>query len=183
MKKVTKQNSSVANKWGEMVASYGHTTVPNLLIEHIVDLKLSPSEFLIVVCVLKFKWSDEDPYPSADTLSKLSGLAKNTVRTQIRQLKKRGLVKVVRRTSENNAQQSNGYDFTPLRKKLESYAQRTPKRASIRLRVDSQPYSPTETKEDAANKTQEKRRRTNSGKTTLAADVLRSEYPGIAIRQ
>ncbi len=180
MKKVTTQNSSVANKWGKLVASYGHTAIPNLLIEHVVNLKLSPSEFLIVVCVLKFKWSDEDPYPSADTLSKLSGLAKNTVRTQIRQLKKRGIVKVVRRTSENNAQQSNGYDFTPLRKRLESYAQRTPKRASTRLSADSQPYSPTETKEDAANKTQEKRRSTSSGKPTLARNVLMSRYPGIA---
>lgn len=183
MKKVTKQNSSVANKWGELVASYGHTVLPNLLIEHVVDLKLSPSEFLIIACVLKYKWSDEDPYPSADTLSKLSGLAKNTVRTQIRQLKNRGHLKVVLRTNKNNAQQSNGYDFTPLKKKLESYAHPTRKQTPPHPRTNSQPYSPADTKEDAANKTQQKRRITNSGKPDRAIAVLNEMYPTIAIKR
>lgn len=183
MKKVTKQNSSQAGKWGELIASNGHTALPNLLIEHVVDLKLSPSEFLIIACILRYKWSDEDPYPSADTLHKLSGLATNTVRTQIRQLKRRGLVKVVVRTNGNNAQQSNGYDFTPMRKRLESYAQPTRGRASPYPKVNSRAYPPTNTKEDAAMKTQEKRRSTSSGKLSSVRNVLKDRYPTIAIKR
>ena len=172
MKKLTKQNTTFSSKWGTLVAGKGHTSLPNLLIKHLVDLQVSPSEFLVIVCVLMHKWSDEDPYPSADTLSKLSGLAVNTVRTQIRQLKKRGLIKIVHRTNENKAQQSNGYDFEPLRKKLESYAQPTLKRASPYPRTSSQAYSQTNTKEEAVNKTREKRHSKNSGKLTSVAEVL-----------
>jgi DNA-binding transcriptional MocR family regulator len=183
MKKLTDQNTSFISKWGELIAGKGHTSLPNLLIEHLLDLKISQSEFLVIACILKYKWSDEDPYPSADTLSKLSNLAPGTVRTQIRQLKKRGLIKVVRRTNENNAQQSNGYDFEPLKRKLEIYAQPIRKRSYAYPKTNSRAYSLPDTKEEAANKTQINRRSSNSGKLSSAGDVLKNKYPGIAIRR
>lgn len=183
MKKVTIKNTRFSDKWGMLLSGKGYTSLPNELIDHLVDLKMSPSEFLVVVCILKYKWSDEDPYPSTDTLSKLSGLAKNTVRTQVRQLKKRGLINVVPRAGKNNAQQSNGYDFVPLKKILESYAQPTLKRAPPCPHRSSRTYPPPNTEEEAVNKTQEKRHSRISGKPALAADVLSTRYPGIAIKR
>ena len=171
------------DKWGKPVADSGHTSLPNLLIDHLVDLRIGPSEFLVITCVLKYKWSDENPYPSADTLSKLSGLAPGTVRTQIRKLKKKGLIKVVFRTNKKtNAQESNGYDFTPLKKRLESYTQPTRRQASPYSKTNSQAYPQLNTKEEAVNNTQRKRRSRNCGKPTPIGEVLKHKSLVVAIK-
>lgn len=179
---MARKKSTFKNKWGEAIVSGGHTSIPNDLIELRTELKITVVQFLLIVCVLKFKWYSDNPYPSADTLSKLSGLAISTVRHNLQDLEESGLIKRIPRiNSKTNAQESNEYDFKPMITILESYTQQLRRRTPRYLKQDSISYPVQDTKEEAANKTQLKRRSTSSGKPTLVGDVLRNKYPGVAI--
>lgn len=181
---MTKKNSAFEDKWGKAIAGGGHTSIPNDLLELRIELKITEVQFLLIVCVLKFKWYSDNPYPAADTLSKLSGLAISTVRHNMQNLEEKGLIRrITRINSKTNARESNEYDFAPMRRTLEGYTQHLRRRTARYLKPDSTPYPAPDTKEEAANKTQEKRRSTNSGKVSLAGDVLKNKYPDIAIKR
>jgi DNA-binding MarR family transcriptional regulator len=154
-------------KWSPLLLGDGFTVIPNTLIEHQADLKITSSELNTIVGLLSFKWDDRKPWPSAATLSGYSGLAVHTIRTNLRNLEKKGFIK---RHHING--RSNEYDFQPLLERLESYAHPIQKRIPSRSNLNSRPYSNMNTKEDALNKTKIRKRNGKSGKLTSLGEVL-----------
>lgn len=169
-----KRNYDFTDKWTPLIAQSGHTALPNLLIKHQADLGITPSEMVVIIGLLANKWSRSDPFPSAKTLSKQSGLAVNTVRTHIRNLEQKGLIK--RRFRQGT---SNEYSFEPMIKCLERYAPNpTQKRTPSHSNMDNPPYSKLDTKEETVfiNTKRKRRNYSHKGKPTALSEILNERY-------
>lgn len=167
-----------SSKWSATVDAHGFTAVPNLLVRYQGDLCITDAEMSVLLAILSFKWTDAMPYPSANTIGEYIGKSVNSVRDKLRSLEDKGLIERLPRPGT-----SNEYNLTPLDRKLCTYAHPTEKSIPVYRKQSSHPYRKIDTKEEALKKTKIKRRTKDSGKLTPAIDVLRKQYPGIAIKR
>lgn len=180
MKKVTTQDYNFIRKWSKAIAKEGYVQVPNLLIRHLGDMKITPVEFAVIVGLLSHMWDEKNPYPAVETIASYIGRSRNSTQAAARSLdfnkgKGKGLVLRIPRGN-----MTNEYDIRPLVKQLESYAQPIEKLIPSHRKVDSSTYREVDTEEYHPNKTQEKRRRTSSGKLVPLKDVLMEKFLGMA---
>jgi hypothetical protein len=183
MKKVTKQDANFIRKWSEVIAKEGYVQVPNLLIRHLGDMKVTPVEFAVIVGLLSHMWDEKNPYPAVDTIASYIGRSRNSTQAAARSLdvdKGHGKGLILRIPRGN---MTNEYDIRPLIKRLESYAQPIEKSIPSHRKSGDSTYREVDTEEYHPNKTQEKRRSTSSGKLSSAGDVLKDRYPTIAIKR
>lgn len=155
------------HKWSPAIERLGFTSVPNILLDNLAALNVTAAEFLTLVAVFSFKWDNRDPWPSNATISKRANCSPETVRSHIRQLEKKRLLKRIPRTGSSNC-----YDFTGLVARLEELAETTTHVSS------KSPHAPdgihqarsiqSTTKEDALNKDTLTRR---SDKLTASNDA------------
>lgn len=171
-------NSSFSDKWSPAIAAKNFTQVPNLLIEHLADLDITPSEMVVITSLLYFKWTDRMPYPSAKTLSNMTGLSVHTIRTNLRRLQKKKLI--VRHFREGI---TNEYDFKPLIKRLGTYAQPIQKRAPLHTKSNKPPYAKVNTNKDSVNRYSSIKRTRNCGKTSSVGQVIAQYHHHIANNQ
>lgn len=171
-------NSSFSDKWSPAIAAKNFTQVPNLLIEHLADLGITPSEMVVITSLLYFKWTDRMPYPSAKTLSNMTGLSVHTIRTNLRRLQKKKLI--VRHFREGI---TNEYDFKPLIKRLGTYAQPMPKHTPPHAKLNTPPYAKKNTNKEPANQYLSIKRNRNCGKTSSVGEVLAQHHHHIANKQ
>lgn len=164
-----------ADKWSPRVALSKFTQLPNLLILHQAELRITSSELNVVIAILYYKWTEDYPYPSAKTLGDQIGMAEHTVRTHLRNLEhKKILIRI------HGKRRSNKYDFAPLLNKLESYPQIKPKTEKHTVQIRTSYYSNTNgirysnmnTKLDEANYNNLNKRTRNSGKPEPLADIM-----------
>lgn len=165
---------SFTNKWHPEFKPWGFTAIPNLLIIHQRTLKITNGELVVLLNLNKFKWDDRDPFPSAQTLSKNTGMSVSSIRKHIRSLEKKKLVKRNFRKS-----QTNEYSLNQLNKKLLDIASNADlpvkKRSPRKPETNWGTYPNIDTKEDAANKTQRRKRNTKEN-TFSARDILVERY-------
>lgn len=167
-----------SSKWSAAVDAQGFTAVPNLLVRYQGDLNITDAEMSVLIAILSFKWTNAMPYPSASTIGEYIGKSVNSVRDKLRSLEDKGLIERIPRPGT-----SNEYNLTPLDMKLRTYAHPIENSIPVYRKQSGLPYREFETKEEALKKTKIKRRTKNSGKPTPAIDVLRNQYPGIAIKR
>lgn len=109
--------TSMAEKWSPNIASYGHTSLPNILLTSTKELDITPPEFMTLVAILSFKWDERRPNPGVKTVCKLTRSTHRTARKHIASLESKGLLRRVERKY-----QTNEYDFSPLISKLDVLA-------------------------------------------------------------
>lgn len=159
------------NKWSPAIAQGGYTQIPNLLIIHTADLGITPTEFVFLACMLMYKRTRENPFPSLTTVSSYTGKSRNTMQAAARNLETKGLIERVSR----GGNKTNEYNVTPLQEKLESYAQPIRKSIPIYRNTDSSSYRKIDTEEDALEKTKRRRRFNKSTKPTSLKEVLNNK--------
>lgn len=173
--KTTQNDYSFASKWSAEIGKWGYAPVPHLLISHQRELDITNAEMVVLINLISYMWTNKDPYPAAASLGKRIGMATQTVRTNIRNLEAKGLLRRKYRTAVTNE-----YDLSPLKIRLQSFAQAQPppvqKRAPLLPKTDSAPYPKNDTKEDPFAKKNKVKRSQNSTKTAHIADILDKRY-------
>ena len=110
-------DSVLIEKWTKAVIDQGFTVIPNLLIEHKVQLGLSAAEFLVLVCIEKHRWDGlNKPWPSNDALSRLTGISPRQVGRITTSLEDKGVLAKVRREGRTCL-----FDMNPLVDKLQGW--------------------------------------------------------------
>ncbi len=104
----------ISVRFGDAVLQAGHTVIPNLVLNHYSQLNISPGEFVLVVQLWSFAWTDRNPYPSLGTLAERMGVTRRQVRNYVHTLKAKGLLKVTERSQPGRGQLTSEYDFSPL---------------------------------------------------------------------
>lgn len=174
MKKVTKKTASFSDKWSVLIEDRGYTQIPNLLIRHMGDLGITPIEYAVINGLLSHQWSEENSFPSLNTISSYIGRSRGTAQSAVRSLENKGLI--IRKPRGGN--ETNEYDFGPLVERLESYAQPIEKSIPTHRKTDNLGYRKVDTEEHSPNKTYLKRHSRNSGKPTHIGEVLsRKPWP------
>ena len=164
------KKTTFKDKWGETVASAGHAQIPNLLIKHLGELGVKPSEFTIIAGILVHKRSKANPFPSIKTLSKYSGLTERSVSRLVSSLRQKRLI-----STDGPAGKVNHYDFSILKARLESYAHPPQKREQppTKMRV---PPPPSLRDEEEAIKKKRGRRYFSSGKVESLGGIIARTY-------
>jgi len=135
-KKVKSKSSSKGTiganekKWGTTTHKQGWTYVPNILIEHQAELKISPIELNIILTIMKHWWERDDlPWPSVSLVAESIGRSRSVVQRRIRELEKRGYIQRIYRkdSRKEKANLSNEYDFTGLVNEIQVIATRRQK--------------------------------------------------------
>ena len=103
-------NHSLAARWGSsQLFNEGFVGVPATLVTRYARLGLSTSEFVFVLQLMLFKWSDESPFPSYKVVAKRMGVTTEMARRHARSLESKGLLQRRQRIG-----QSNLFDLLPL---------------------------------------------------------------------
>lgn len=123
-------------KWGKNVAGFGHTAVPNILIERQQVLKLTPVQLNILLILLKHYWEEGNhPYPSRKRIAELINRDPGTVTRNIQQMEAEGLVQRVERKTDQG-QTTNLYNLDGLAARLDEIAQEEMAIAKERAKED-----------------------------------------------
>jgi hypothetical protein len=105
-----------SQKWGDdPFTQMGHTQVPNALVEYAARLNLRSEECWLVCCILRFKYSTDNPRPTQETLARLFGQSVDTVQRTVKKIVSKKLLKVERARADGGTFTHTVYDFTPLR--------------------------------------------------------------------
>lgn len=119
-KKATKRaTSSTARIFGPKVMDHGYTALPNILLRSQAAIGINTTQFNIIAHLLSY-WIDplRPPYPSKSELAKRIGITPDTLRINIAELEKLGLVRREQRTTSAGDYSSNAYHLDGLVAKL-----------------------------------------------------------------
>lgn len=112
---------SVDKRWGDTLAK-PFTPVSLFFLKNYSKLNalpnargLTPTEAMLIVHLMSYKWDDRDPYPTVPMLAKLMGIAPRTVRNHLKTLEDHRLI--TRKRSPYGG--SNRYDMSGLIRALE----------------------------------------------------------------
>lgn len=96
--------SLITDFWGVNATHHGWTAVPNSLLMLQAELKVSPTDFCILLNVLMHQWPADGKsfsFPAIDTIAKRIGVSRRTVQRGINNLESLGLIRK-EQTSRNN---------------------------------------------------------------------------------
>jgi DNA-binding transcriptional ArsR family regulator len=120
---------SPEKRWSsKLLNKSGWTPVPNFLLRYIHLLKdkkdnsLNPTQVLLIILLASYKWDEKMPFPTVGVLATQLGLGDRSVRSALKALEDRELIKRVK--SKNGG--PNKYDLNPLIEKLEDLKDKTP---------------------------------------------------------
>jgi predicted transcriptional regulator len=124
------KRETLEEKWGNDSMSMGWTAIPTLLLFLQSDLKISPLGLNIILNLVSHWWdSEENPYPSQESLAKRMGVSKRSVQREVANLVSLGLIeKRSTKASDNKYKGRNTYDLTNLVKILNDKKQESPKK-------------------------------------------------------
>ncbi len=84
-------------KWGKTILDAGWTSVPNALLKYAGDLKLDPTETLVLIYLMRFWWRTKDlPYPSISKTSEEMGVSRKTMTKKFASLREKGFITPVK---------------------------------------------------------------------------------------
>ena len=108
-----------SQKWGDdPFTGMGHTQLPNALVEYGARIGLTMTECWLVTCVLRFKYTPADPYPSQARLGAIVGKREETVRHVLKAVERKGLMRVTKVRGDLGHFTHSVYNFAPLRAAL-----------------------------------------------------------------
>ena|ERR1035437_6386762 len=113
-------NYSLAVRWGSaQLFDEGFVGVPSALLTRYAKLGLSTGEFVFVLELMVFKWNEQAPFPSYNTLAQRMGITTEMTRRHAKSLESKGMLKRIRHTG-----QSNSFDLLPLTNTLNTLLER-----------------------------------------------------------
>ncbi len=104
----------ISVRFGDAVLEAGHTSVPNLVLQHYAELSVSPGELVFMLLCLQHKWGRGNPHPSLGSIAGRMGVTRRQVRTYASRLKAKRLLTIEERSDPVRGQLSSLYDFTPF---------------------------------------------------------------------
>ena len=111
------QRYPIEERWSPTVAARGFSAVPTVFLNSYADLGITPTEAMLIIHLMSYKWDARRPFPSVAKLCAKLGLSDGQVRALLRRLeRKKKFVIRIRRTGR-----SNEFDFTPLIRALEAH--------------------------------------------------------------
>jgi hypothetical protein len=115
---------SVLNrKWTAEVIARGYTAVPDLLLSHMSQLGLTPTELVLLLQLLRYWWTAEHlPFPSKRKLAQAMGCSEKNVQKVMKGLEAKGFVVRVQRRKAAERSDSNVYCLDGLVDKLRALA-------------------------------------------------------------
>jgi DNA-binding MarR family transcriptional regulator len=107
---------SVAARWTAALAASGWTPIVDSFLDNYSRLRppISNQEAMFIVHLVRFKWSDDSPYPGFTTIARKMGMTATMARSHARRLEQKGYVI---RTQQVGT--TSRFDLTPLFKQLE----------------------------------------------------------------
>jgi hypothetical protein len=107
---------SVADRWTASLTQGGWTPVSDFFLDHYHELPhpLSSSEALVVIHLIRHKWTRDAPFPSLKRIGGKMGITATAVRNHVRSLEQKGYVQRVPKAGFANA-----FDLQPLFNALE----------------------------------------------------------------
>jgi DNA-binding MarR family transcriptional regulator len=109
-----KVESELIAKWSELVMEDGFTAIPNLLIDHLVDLQINPVELSVIIAIERHRFFRGTAWPSNQRIGDLLGYDPRSVSRVTSELHQRNLLNKIERQGRSNL-----YDLEPLVKELE----------------------------------------------------------------
>jgi hypothetical protein len=115
----TKPRRRPVDKWTKGLISLGFCTVPSILMWAQGRLGLTTEQFTVLLQLADFWWdAGEPPFPTKELLAGRMGMGARQVQRHLTALEKLGVIKRIPRYRGPKNQIANGYDMTPLVKKL-----------------------------------------------------------------
>ncbi|MFN7191973.1 MAG: helix-turn-helix domain-containing protein [Rhodospirillales bacterium] len=143
---------SFASKWGHAVFQQGFTMIPNALLQaHELlqseeeELKLSPTEFLVVFQLISMWWkADVWPFPSKALLARRTGISPRQVQRVLSSLKKKKLIRQTERpVRQGSLKATPAYSLTLLVDHVNDLAARSAKNAGRMVPKEKRPQVET----------------------------------------
>jgi hypothetical protein len=120
-------------KWFGFKPTTGWTEVPNAFLDKAASWGLDHVHVMIVIYLLKHRYTEADPTVAIATLAKEVGRSSRAVHYGLLDLdvdatkgKRFGLLRRIHRKDENGDQTSNAYDLSPLFERLKREAGQSP---------------------------------------------------------
>ena len=113
-------NHSLAVRWGSaQLFDEGFVGVPAALLARYAKLGLSTGAFVFVLELIVFKWNEQAPFPSYNTLAQRMGITTEMTRRHAKSLESKGMLKRIGHTGQNNS-----FDLLPLTNSLKKLLER-----------------------------------------------------------
>ena len=128
--------NQIAERWSATVVAGGWAAVPRLFMDSYADLNISPTEAMLLLHIMSFKWDNRMPFPSVKKLRTRLGRSDSQVRALLRSLETKGFIRRNTRIGR-----SNEFDVEPLILALERVAQQQ-RRENRQARADTETESP-----------------------------------------
>jgi hypothetical protein len=78
------------NRWTKRIADGGWTPVSNYFLANYHRLRITPTEAMVLIHLISFKWDSAAPFPALATIGKRMGLTSTSVRSHLRSLERKG---------------------------------------------------------------------------------------------
>lgn len=127
------------HKWTHEVWESGWVGIPSVIIENQRHLKLTPTDIIVLLHLIKHWWKKSDlPHPSKKLIADCMGVNVSTVRRSIARMEQEGILRRIPRFSANSGQTSNSYDFANLVARITPLAQEATAVKKQRRKEDEQ---------------------------------------------
>lgn len=134
-----KDKRRAEDRWSPQAMKFGYTLLPNLLMRAQGILKITPTQFNVLVQLAEHWWeADKDPFPAKERIAKRIGKSPRQVQRYITELEKKGLIKRTARFLGRKAQTSNSYSLAGLVAKLKALEPDFTKNANLTKRRQKQ---------------------------------------------
>jgi len=105
----------IAVRFGDAVLAAGHTAIPNLVLHYYAALDIGEGELVCTLQIWSYWWTARDPYPSIASIATRMGKSTRQVKTYLKGLQDKGMLRVVERfDAASGGQMTSEYDFSPL---------------------------------------------------------------------
>jgi hypothetical protein len=137
--------------FGDAVLRTGFMPLPHLFLRHYRKLGLSHLQAMFVLQLMEIAWDVGDPPTSIGKLAERLGVDRRTIQSCSKAVHDLELVEIYDQWDEGGAQVENGYDLSPLFRKLAAFAPEPDPAGQLRSRrsryadADGQPASHEET--------------------------------------
>ena len=104
----------IAVRWTPRLASAGWTPICDYFLRNYHRLKISHTEAMVIIHIMSFKWDSDAPFPALKTIAKRMGITAPSVRTHLRNLEGKRLLR-----RQMSIGTTNRFHLQPLFERLE----------------------------------------------------------------
>jgi hypothetical protein len=128
--------------WGKALTKYGYAAIPSIMVRAQHRLGVTPTQFCILVQLIEhWRSPDRPPFPSKQQLADRLGVRKATIKHNMAQLEKAGLIQRKQYKTASGDWGANTYFLDGLVARLRAlepdFAEERQKREAARRRVET----------------------------------------------